>query len=136
MRGKARETELKTGFLSWLKELNKESESAPIIVEGKKDLEALRTIGVTGIIYCVYGKSISNLADELSKYHTVIILTDFDAEGKKIKDKLIYYLQTIGVKIELKYRNEIKKLVKGRVRVIEGLDTFLINHGVITSRKL
>jgi 5S rRNA maturation endonuclease (ribonuclease M5) len=122
---------LKLFFDSWLKEINKESDSNPIIVEGKKDLKSLRILGVKGQIYCISGRSLVNIIDELSTYQKIIILTDFDKEGRKISRKLIKNLQALGIRIELKFQNEIKKIVKGKVSVIEGLDTFLKKLGLI-----
>jgi 5S rRNA maturation endonuclease (ribonuclease M5) len=73
-----------------------------IIVEGKKDKEGLRKIGYRGEIVYV---------DKLKKVEgMVVILTDFDKEGKDIAKKLI---ETIGEKnVDKYFRNEIRRILK------------------------
>ncbi len=112
-----------------LEELDNSSYSIPIIVEGKKDVESLRRIGITGIIHSINGRSIDEIIDELKVYGEVIILTDYDNEGSKIKNKLVKGFQTIGVKVNLRYYKLLKSVLKGFIIQIEGLFKFLSSRG-------
>ncbi|MEM2109160.1 MAG: toprim domain-containing protein [Candidatus Odinarchaeota archaeon] len=112
-----------------VEEINSKSERAPIIVEGRKDVESLRRIGVTGIIYSLNGRSVSEIVEELEHYGEVIILTDYDSEGVKIKNKLVKDFQLVGVKVNLRYYRLLKRILKGFIFQIEGLFKFLESRG-------
>jgi 5S rRNA maturation endonuclease (ribonuclease M5) len=73
-----------------------------IIVEGKKDKEALRKIGYRGKIVYAY---------KLKKVESkVAILTDFDMEGKEIAKKLI---KAIGERnVDKNFRNKVRRILK------------------------
>lgn len=114
-----------------IEQINIDSAENPIIVEGKKDIESLRKIGVTGLIYSLNGRSASELVDELREYKKIIILTDYDSEGIRIRDKLVENFQLSGIKADLRYHRFIKKIIKGLVLQIEGLFNFLRNKGLI-----
>ena len=64
-------------------ELREENKTIPIIVEGKKDILALRKLDVTGeIIRFNQGMSIPDFCDMISqKYKSIILLTDWDRKG-------------------------------------------------------
>ena len=75
-------------ILQILNELAAESEKGtPIIVEGKKDVEALRGLGVKGTVLSVKtgGKSFLDVVYEIEKMGAseVILLLDFDRRGKR-----------------------------------------------------
>ncbi|WEU40675.1 MAG: toprim domain-containing protein [Candidatus Odinarchaeum yellowstonii] len=112
-----------------LEELDVTSYSTPIIVEGRKDAESLRKIGITGLIHSISGRSISEVVEELKAYREVIILTDYDSEGFKIKNKLVKDFQTAGVKVNLRYYKLLKSVLKGFIIQIEGLFKFLSSKG-------
>ena len=61
-----------------LEELKEENKKIPIVVEGDKDVEALRKLGMTGeIIRFNTGMSIPDFCDMISReYKSVILLTD------------------------------------------------------------
>ncbi|MHA1754732.1 MAG: toprim domain-containing protein [Candidatus Odinarchaeia archaeon] len=118
-------TQLIDLFNSFIDELNEDSRFYPIIVEGKKDLISLRKLGVEGKIYCISGKSIDKITEDLRLFKKVILLTDFDFEGYKIKYRILRVLQEFGVKVDLKYSKKIREIVKGKVDVIEGLKKFI-----------
>ena len=73
-----------------------------VLVEGRKDKEALQKIGYKGKI--VY-------ANELRKAKgKIVILTDFDEEGKEIAKRIIRILGERNV--DMFFRNEIGKILK------------------------
>jgi 5S rRNA maturation endonuclease (ribonuclease M5) len=63
-----------------------------LIVEGKKDAKALNTLGLTNIL-AINGKPLITIAEkvaigDLTGYSDIIILTDFDREGRRIAAKI------------------------------------------------
>jgi len=66
-----------------LKDLN---ESIPIVVEGEKDVEALRILGIKGEILTLHsGMKIANFCDfSAIRYKEIILLTDWDKKGWKL----------------------------------------------------
>ena len=60
-------------------------ESTVIIVEGKRDIEALLAVGIQldkKTIIARKGLSIEELVDKISEVNSIILLLDFDREGK------------------------------------------------------
>lgn len=92
-----------------------------VVVEGKKDKEALEKSGVSGkSIFVLSKKPLFAVAEELAKdYSEAMILTDLDAEGKKLYGKLNTLLQQLGVKVDDSVRNFLFKNTK--LRQIEGI---------------
>ncbi len=67
---------------------NSIQESSVIIVEGKRDTEALKAIGIDlieGRIFACKGYSLNDLIDEIISTPVIIILVDFDQEGKRLR---------------------------------------------------
>ncbi|KAA0002758.1 MAG: hypothetical protein FE048_03080 [Thermoplasmata archaeon] len=69
-----------------IQELRNLNENIPIIVEGEKDVEALRFLGIGGIILPLHsGKNIVNFCDSIAlQYKEIIVLTDWDKKGWKL----------------------------------------------------
>jgi len=102
------------------------SEGIPILVEGKKDEETLRTLGVKGRIIKVSQRSLSTLIDELYGCRRVLILTDFDEKGEKMAKTLSYLLEVEGTIPLYEMRNEFKYALAGQVSCIEGIRKTLL----------
>lgn len=94
-----------------------------IIVEGKKDKAALLALGIENTFsldrWPLY-KVIEHVA-KIAK--DCVILTDLDAEGKKIYGVLNSGLQDHGVRIDNTFREFLFKHTS--LRQIEGMDTFV-----------
>ena len=74
-----------------------------IIVEGKKDKKALISLGVKNII--TLNKPLYKIVEETAEFNkNVIILTDFDKEGRKLYGVLKNDFQKNGVKIDREFR--------------------------------
>lgn len=108
-----------------LSELNKIRLSGkPIIVEGKKDKEALNKVDIKNIF--TIKEPLFKLCENISKkYNEVIILTDLDKEGKRLYSKLKENLERNGVKVDDNFRKFLFKETK--LTQIEGLITYLGN---------
>jgi len=72
----------------------------PIIVEGKKDEEALRELGMEGPIHQIPsgGRTPLNSLEDLPEYEEIIVLTDFDRTGEELADFCEENLEKLGVR--------------------------------------
>lgn len=94
-----------------------------IIVEGKKDKEALERHGVTNVLI-LNKKPLYQLVEDISTDNKhVVILTDLDRKGRELYGKLNFGLKKHGVKVNDKPRNFLFKRTK--LRQIEGLTTYI-----------
>ncbi len=103
---------------------NLKTAEKPIIVEGKKDKEALKKLS----IYCVFTikEPLFKLCENISKkYKDVIILTDLDKEGKRLYSKLKENFERNGVKVNDRFREFLFK--ETTLRQIEGLNKYIEN---------
>lgn len=85
-----------------------------IIVEGSRDREALRRLGFDGVIemHSTKGFSEEELVEEIgSKYKSVLLLTDFDEEGRQLNKRLTRIFERRGVKVDLGLRRVIGRLM-------------------------
>ena len=110
--------------LTLIESLKKE-ESAVILVEGTRDYEALRSLGIGCTIEKVSGKRLFDLlVPERFQGEPIIILTDFDRRGcelfKKIKDEL----EVLGLNPNCYYWQKLKDVLKGEIKSIEELKQF------------
>lgn len=94
-----------------------------VIVEGKKDKKALKSLGVKNII-AINGRPLYELADEIKTDKEVVILTDFDKEGRKIHSKLKNLLQRHKIHVNSHLRGRIMSLGKNKIE----------DFGVLNSR--
>lgn len=108
-------------------ELIERSHDEPIIVEGSRDVKALRDLGVDGMIRAVNtGSSIVNFCEALSSEHgRFIILTDWDRKGGQIAHQLERGLESCDVKHDLSPRANIARLTKKEIKDVEGLPGFI-----------
>lgn len=96
-----------------------------IIVEGKRDKQVLRDLGVrAAIIRTQAGKSRIQLVEEIvqtaGEGGKILILTDFDAEGIEIAKNLSRALERFEVRVMRRVRLIIRKYM-GPYRAIEEL---------------
>jgi 5S rRNA maturation endonuclease (ribonuclease M5) len=100
---------------------NLSQEGVVIVVEGLKDITALRGLGLTGPIHALAGHNIVSLADELANSPRLLILFDFDRRGGQLTRHLIHQLEGRGVMILHRERQQLRRAFCWRVRVVEGL---------------
>ena len=97
-----------------------------VIVEGPRDLEALRQLGFRGVIslFSQVGVPDADFMDTASReYESVVILTDFDEEGRKIDLALSEGFERRGLRVEQGLRHEMGRIMAVlRVYAIESLD--------------
>jgi 2,5-diamino-6-(ribosylamino)-4(3H)-pyrimidinone 5'-phosphate reductase len=105
------------------------SKGKPIIVEGKKDAQALRMLGVNGTIVTAKtgGKSFLEANEEIEKLgaNEVILLMDFDRRGKEGTTRLKQHLERAKIKANTKLWHELQALVGREIQCIESLTAYL-----------
>jgi 5S rRNA maturation endonuclease (ribonuclease M5) len=113
---------------NFVSNLNSMKESV-VIVEGKRDVAALRKIGFSGKVleFHKFGGMI-NFVDHAARYENLIILFDGDKKGKYLTGKTIHLLQR-RTNVDLKFKRNLTSITKGKIRFIEQLvcyESFLI----------
>ena len=106
-----------------LYEINK---SIPVIVEGNKDLSALRELGLVGeIITLNRGKNLYDFCFDIAeRFQKVIILLDWDKKGENLTKTIAVHLN--GYWEEFSYFRELFKVhCQKEIRDIEGIPKLL-----------
>ena len=99
-----------------------------IVVEGKRDEDALKKIGITGRICQFHSfKGLIKFADSMPKYKNLIILLDSDRKGRYLTKRIIAQLQH-RMTIDLSFRKELTFITKGKVRNVEDLLMYAIDN--------
>ena len=105
------------------------AKGTPIVVEGKKDLEALRAYGVEGTVICVKtgGKSFLDIVYEIEKMGAseVILLLDFDRRGKEGTKLLKQHLERAKIKPNIKFWHEFSAMLGKEIQCVESLTAYM-----------
>jgi 5S rRNA maturation endonuclease (ribonuclease M5) len=98
----------------------------PIIVEGKRDAEALRKLGFTGEIITVHsGRAIYEFCEQVAeKYDRIILLIDWDDKGEQLFSSLADELRGHWEEAS-PYRDIIKVLCQKDIKDVEGIPGML-----------
>ncbi|VVB60652.1 Ribonuclease M5 [uncultured archaeon] len=107
-----------------LTELREENKTVPIIVEGDKDIAALRKLEMPGeIIRFNKGRSVPDFCDIIAQKHkNIILLTDWDWRGNRLCLSIKKHLENY-VNCNLKYREVFTK--RSICRTVEGLPSWI-----------
>jgi 5S rRNA maturation endonuclease (ribonuclease M5) len=107
-----------------LDELREDNKTIPILVEGDKDVIALRRLNMTGVIIKMNrGVSLTDFCDDLARtYKSVILLLDWDKKGGFLCAHIIKKLEG-RVTCNTLYREQIAK--RSVTRKVEGLPSWL-----------
>ena len=104
----------------FMKHLNSKKESV-VIVEGKRDSNALRKLGFSGKILEFHSfKGIVKFSDSVAKYKNIILLLDGDRKGRYLTRRIIDLLEH-RTKIDLSFKKKLISITKGKIRFIEQL---------------
>jgi 5S rRNA maturation endonuclease (ribonuclease M5) len=105
------------------------AKGTPIIVEGKKDIETLRTLGVQGKIISAKtgGKTRLDTISEIEETgaREIILLLDFDRTGKEWTARLKHHMEHARIKSNTLFWAELLGLVGKEVKDIEGLSAYI-----------
>ena len=101
----------------------------PIIVEGRKDTETLRALGVEGRIIPAKsgGKSLLDVLTEIEKAQPqeAILLLDYDRRGKELTKRLRQCLETAKIKPSTTFWRDLFHVVGKEIKDIESLASYL-----------
>jgi 5S rRNA maturation endonuclease (ribonuclease M5) len=115
-------------LLLTLEELqNYAEQGTPILIEGRKDENALKELGVTGNFIKVSGSPLKlfEVAEIAAKSPKVIILTDFDNKGSELAKRLSEDIQRLGSHPNLNIRRIIMGITRRFIKDIESLPRHL-----------
>lgn len=96
-----------------------------VIVEGKKDVKALEWFGIKAIP--LQGRALSLFVLELAEkgVKEVVVLVDYDREGRKIFLKLKKLLQKYSIKNNARLRRKLMQFGRTRIEDFNGVGSSL-----------
>ena len=100
----------------------------PVLIEGRKDENALKELGINGNFLKVSGSGlklfeIAEIATQSSS--RVVILTDFDRKGNQLAKRLSEDIQSLGPHPDLSFRRTIMGITRRFIKDIESLPRHL-----------
>lgn len=104
------------------------SDGAVIVVEGKRDEEALRSLGVTGRFLRLSGagRPIADLAAEIHREaDRAVMALDWDSQGAKLEVRFAELLERFCVDVDRETRIKMGALVRKDITDVESLPTLL-----------
>ena len=111
----------------------------PVIVEGPNDVKTLRKLGITGPIFCAKSRRLGlvDFLDSIATHSEVIVLTDFDKEGRALAWRLRRDLSQMRVKVNIEIWKQLKALARSEMVGIENLGKYLdrLAASLLTNRK-
>lgn len=114
------------GLLRELALLNNE---IPVIVEGRRDVAALRRLGLKGTISTLHcGQTVAAFGEQIARrFPCVILLLDWDRRGRQLHTQLTLHLEAEWE--EHNYiRQELITLCKSAISSIEDLPALLADY--------
>ena len=113
-------TEEERKLIEFLQRVEREYQPLVIVVEGRRDEEVLRDLGVsTTIVRTQSYRSRPELLDHLSSMRekglSVLILTDYDQEGDEIARHLEQELQIRKIRSQMRLRKKVRALMGERL---------------------
>jgi len=105
--------------------LDASCQGAAIIVEGRRDMQALRALGLPGPVIMASRRSALDLAEDAARsYAEIILLTDWDGKGDEMCKTIEYHLRSVGSRPDKEIRSRLKKLVKKEIKDVESLSRY------------
>jgi 5S rRNA maturation endonuclease (ribonuclease M5) len=107
-----------------IERVNYEAEKgAVIVVEGPRDRESLKMMGISGKILCLQSsrRNTFSFAEQLEGERSVIVLMDFDRQGVFLANRLIRVLNSRKIHANLMLWRELRGLTRSELRSIEEL---------------
>lgn len=105
-----------------------------IVVEGKRDIIALKTLGLRGDFRLATHHALINFCEELAgSGQRIVILTDWDRRGNMLASKLVENLQSLDSNPETRIRDLIIGLVQKEIKDVESLPSYVRKLKEITN---
>ncbi len=107
----------------FIEQLNLQRDTA-VVVEGKRDSNALKRLGFTGIVLEFHHfNGLIKFADHAARYDNLIMLLDGDRKGRYLTGRLIENLSR-RTKVDLSFKKKLVSITKGKVRFIEQMISY------------
>ncbi|OPY54421.1 MAG: hypothetical protein A4E49_00998 [Methanosaeta sp. PtaU1.Bin112] len=98
---------------------------AAVIVEGRRDLLALRALGLPGPVIMASRRPALELAEEAARsYSQIILLTDWDEKGDEMCKTIELHLRSVGSRPDGEIRSRLGKLIKKEIKDVESLSGY------------
>ena len=105
--------------------LEASGQGAAVIVEGRRDLLALRSLGLSGPVIMASRRPALDLAEDAARnYSQVILLTDWDEKGDEMCLTIGRHLRSVGLRPDGLIRSRLKRLVKKEIKDVESLGRY------------
>jgi 5S rRNA maturation endonuclease (ribonuclease M5) len=106
--------------------LEASGQGAAVIVEGRRDLLALRSLGLCGPVIMASRLSALDVAEDAARnYSQVILLTDWDDKGDEMCQTIGRHLRSVGIRPDGLIRSQLKSLVKKEIKDVESLGRYM-----------
>lgn len=117
--------------------LNEESDrGSVVVVEGRRDAEALSSIGFTGSPAVFHNfKGVTDFVDSHGHSKKIILLLDMDRTGRHLTGRLVSQLQARRNSVDLFYKRTLARITNGRVRHVEDLANYAPKLSGITGAR-
>jgi len=123
--GERRRSDFVEFLLAFIDELNVLSEEgAVVLVEGKRDSQAIVALGYHGRIITKSALVPAKVSASLAGVGSVVILTDMDREGQRLASEYVESFRPLGVRTLLEQRRRLKHASHGVFLHIENLSRF------------
>lgn len=111
-------------------ELVAENLTTPIVVEGRRDVEALRALGCTGDVHVLNaGTTLHERAEALAAGTSwVILLTDWDRKGEDLFVAMREKLAANGVRADGAFRDRLRLWMRPPVKEVEDLAAYVARN--------
>ncbi len=101
-------------------------QGAAIIVEGRRDKQALRALGLKGPVIMASRRPALDLAEDVARsYPQIVLLTDWDEKGDEMAKTIELHLRSAGSRPDLEIRSRLRKLVKKEIKDVESLSLYV-----------
>lgn len=110
-----------------VEELRELNNRVPVLVEGIRDIRALRTLGFQGTILKINeGLSLREIAEKIAlNYSSIIILTDWDRKGNILEKAILTYLQYYNIRVDTQFKRKFAYYSKKEIRTVEDMDGYI-----------
>ena len=98
----------------------------PVLVEGKKDVQALRRLNILGTMITIKdsGKVLEDLLYEFQGPE-VIAFVDFDKHGTELTKEILCHMERRRIRVNTVFWRKTRALVRRDVKDVEGLPSYL-----------
>lgn len=114
-------------LLDVLDELREANASAPVLVEGLRDIASLRALGCTGeIVPLNQGKTLYEVCEELARRAPlVVLLTDWDRKGGYLRAETTRAIEGSAGRVDATFRDRIRLYLDEPVKDVESLSGYV-----------